>query len=103
LLLTNGEAQFDTILLPTITLTSYAINLNNEVQLASLTQKQSLTQTGNVVLGNVLLTINTQTSGNPGDSLIVTHHWVGPIDVNLKAQGIRISTERYWTVQQNTN
>jgi hypothetical protein len=97
--LNNGSASFDTTLTQGISYYDYGINEDYTVQLAHTAQKQPISATGAVSFANALASINIQTPGSAGDSLTITHHWVGPIDGNLKAQGIRISSERYWTVQ----
>lgn len=97
--LTNGQTSWDTTLTQGISMTDYGINEDQRVQLAHITQKQPADTTGNIAFANTLFSANVQTAGVAGDSLVITHHWVGPTDVNLRTKGIRISSERYWTVQ----
>ena len=95
----NGQASFDTSLPQGISIVDYGINEDYGVYLAHMSQKQSIATTGSMSFADVLASINVQTAGAANDSLTITHHWVGPLDANLRAKGIRISKERYWTVQ----
>jgi hypothetical protein len=98
--LQNGQAIFDTVLPNGISISSYSINEDYGVQLAHSTEQKHVTATGNISLTNALFTGTVQqTTGS--DSLKVTHHWVGPIEGTIRNQGIKPSTERYWSVWGN--
>jgi hypothetical protein len=64
-----------------------------------------ISQTGNVAVPNVLFSLNVQSTGTGtgGNNLAVTHHWVGPLNEKLNEKGIRISAERYWTINSYVN
>jgi hypothetical protein len=95
-----GKAIFDTVLPQNVSMLSYGINDDFKIQLAHLTQTQQITTKGSKSFPNALFSGTIQeTSGN--DSLTVTHHWVGPLEGNIRSQGIRPSAERYWTVSGN--
>ncbi len=76
------------------------ITLDDEVKyaLAHTSDDVTIKAKGSKVLSNTLFSINTQ---NITDSVKfnVQHHWVSPTVGNLAEKGIRISTERYWSIR----
>jgi aminopeptidase N len=99
LIMKNGVCKWDTTFAIGMPVRGLGINDDYSIQLAHTSQKEAVNSTGSRTYENVLFSFNTQTAGSAGDSLRVVHHWVGPVDVNLRQQGIRISTERYWSVE----
>ncbi len=95
----SGQAQFDTILSNSVALIAYELNSDQKVHLGQYTTDTLLSNTGLVNLPNVLFSLNIQRNSVNPNRLFVTHYWVGAIDQNLRNEGIRISPDRYWSVQ----
>ncbi len=76
------------------------IDENCDYALAHTTEQITVKSKGAKSMPNQLFSINTQAIT---DSVMfnVQHHWVSPTQGNLRQQGIRISTERYWSVRGN--
>lgn len=95
----SGQALFDTILPNSVRLNAYELNSNQKVYLGQYTTDTLISNTGLVNLPNVLFSLNIQQNSSNPSRLFVTHYWVGAIDQNLRNEGIRISPDRYWSIQ----
>lgn len=98
-----GSAQFDTLLPNNIGIRAIELNRDLKVYLGQYAVDTLITSTGLVNLPNVLFSINIQQNSAVPNRLHITHYWVGPIDQNLRSEGIRISSDRYWSVQGITD
>lgn len=79
----------------------FTLNEFTGMALGKNTEKRTITQTGSLNLNNVLLSLNT-TQIADSVKLLVEHHWVqAPSYENLNVAGIRMSSDRYWTVSGN--
>ncbi|MES2781032.1 MAG: M1 family aminopeptidase [Bacteroidota bacterium] len=100
--LVNGTAVWEQTLSMGESIVGWAINEDKSLYLGNNFEQLHIQQTGTLTLPNVLMGLNVQSMGNGGvangNNMFVTHHWVGALDYNLKAKGIRISGERYWTI-----
>ncbi len=100
--LINGRAVWEQTLSLGESIVGWSINEDKSIYLANHFEEVTIQTTGPVTLPNVLMGLNAQSMGTGGaaniNRMYVTHHWVGPLDYNLKVKGIRISGERYWTI-----
>lgn len=98
--LINGTAVWEQTFSVSDSIVGWSINEDKNVYLGNNTEVFNISQTGNLTLPDVLLTLSVQSTGSgvSSNNMLVTHHWVGPMDYRLKAKGIRISAERFWTI-----
>jgi hypothetical protein len=98
--ITNGEGQLNMMLAAGQAVQYFRVD--DEVKYAPgyTTQDVKISKTGVTSLANTLLSINTQLVSDTV-TLHVEHHWAGPVEGNIREKGIRISTERYWSVRGN--
>lgn len=68
--------------------------------LAHTSNKQLINNKGVVTLNDVLFSMNVLEVPNAFE-FYIEHHWVGPTVGNTQSKGIKISSERYWTVKSN--
>ncbi len=96
--LVNGEG-IATINTPTSKVINYfVVDEETTYALGHTSDTRTINNTGLTNFDNSLLSINTQTIT---DSVLINvqHHWVGASVGNLRNLGIRISTDRYWSIR----
>ncbi len=98
--LINGQATLNVSLIPNKTFSHFVVDEETKYALAYATDSIKITAKGVRSFPNTLFSMNTQTVGDTA-TLLVQHHWVGPSPGNIREKGIRISTERYWSIRGN--
>jgi aminopeptidase N len=103
--LVNGTSSWEGAFPQNESIVGWSVNHDNKIYLGNRTETLLISQTGNVAVPNVLFSLNVQSTGTGtgGNNLAVTHHWVGPLNEKLNEKGIRISAERYWTINSYVN
>lgn len=96
----GGEGSINTALIPGKTFSHFVVDEETNYALAYTTDSAKITTRGTRSFANTLLSINTQTVGDTA-TLLIQHHWVAPSPGNIRDRGVKISTDRYWSIRGN--
>lgn len=96
--ISNSKGTFTTTIPATKTISHFVVDEEINYALAYNIDSLRATTKGVKNLPNTMLSLNVQTVGDSA-AINVQHHWVGATGGNIRNKGIRISTDRYWSIR----